>query len=74
MKKPHQLENWPGTTIVSHPTTGSTIRHSEVHTDIRVVDTEGAEGAKGSRNGTLFTPGEATLSHAKPALSQHNGN
>ena len=45
MENPHQLENWPGTTIVSHPTTGSTIRHSEVHTDIRVVDTEGAEGA-----------------------------
>ena len=45
MENPHQPENWPGTTIVSHPTTGSTIRHSEVHTDIRVVDTEGAEGA-----------------------------
>ena len=31
---------------MSHPTTGSTIRHSEVHTDIRVVDTEGADPAK----------------------------
>ena len=72
MENPHQLENWPGTTIVSHPTTGSTIRHSEVHTDIRVVDTEGAEGADPAK-GAAETELSALLEKPPSAMQdQHS--